>query len=98
MQQLGDQLKTLRNELVSAQQAMARDPMTRLYNRASFDEMLAKAVELSVLSGQSTCLLMVDVDGFKAINEQHGHQAGDAVIGAMARLPVCFFLCFFVFV
>src|SRR3569833_3312159 len=88
MQQLGDQLKTLRNELVSAQQAMALDPMTRLYNRASFDEMLAKAVELSVMSGQSACLLMVDVDGFKAINAQHGHQAGDAVIGAMARLPV----------
>jgi len=88
MQQLGDQLKTLRNELISAQQAMALDPMTRLYNRASFDEMLVKTVELSVLSGQSACLLMVDVDGFKAINDQHGHQAGDAVISAMARLLV----------
>lgn len=88
MQQLGEQLKTLRTELVSAQQAMALDPMTRLYNRASFDEMLGKTVELSLLSGQAACLLMVDVDGFKSINDSHGHQVGDAVISEMARLLV----------
>lgn len=86
MQQLGEQLKTLRSELVSAQQAMALDPMTRLYNRASFDEMLGKTVELSLLSGQAACLLMVDVDDFKGINDSHGHQAGDAVITEMAQL------------
>src|SRR3569623_929285 len=50
--------------------------------------LISRTIELSVLSGQSACLPMVDVDGFKAINDQHGHQASDAVIGAMARLLV----------
>lgn len=86
MEQLGEQLKSLRGELVSAQQAMALDPMTRLYNRSSFDEMLSKTVEISLLSGQAAVLIMVDVDDFKGINDSHGHQAGDAVIGEMARV------------
>ncbi len=86
MEQLGEQLKSLRGELVSAQQAMALDPMTRLYNRSSFDEMLSKTVEISLLSGQAAVLLMADVDDFKGINDSHGHQAGDAVIGEMARV------------
>ena len=86
MEQLGEQLQSLRGELVSAQQAMALDPMTRLYNRASFDEMLAKTVEINMLSGQAAALIMVDVDDFKTINDSRGHQAGDAVIGEMARV------------
>ncbi len=86
MELLGEQLKSLRGELVSAQQAMALDPMTRLYNRSSFDEMLSKTVEISLLSGQAAVLIMVDVDDFKGINDNHGHQAGDAVIGEMARV------------
>ncbi len=86
MEQLGEQLQSLRNELVSAQEAMALDPMTRLYNRASFDEMLAKTVEINLLSGQSAVLIMVDVDEFKVINDSRGHQAGDAVISEIAKL------------
>lgn len=86
MQQLGDQLKNLREELVSAQQAMSLDSLTRLYNRASFDEMLTKTVELSLLSGQDACMLMVDVDEFKAINDTHGHQAGDAILTTLAQV------------
>ena len=45
-----------------------------------------KTVELSLLSGQAACLLMVDVDDFKGINDSHGHQPGDAVIAEMAQL------------
>jgi len=66
---LGAQLNRVRHELLEVQKELALDPMTRLYNRASFDELLTKTIELSVFSGQSSCLLMVDVDFFKKIND-----------------------------
>jgi diguanylate cyclase len=86
MQQLGDQIKNLREELVSTQQEMSLDSLTRIYNRSSFDEMLAKTTQLSLLSGQDACLVMVDLDDFKAINDNYGHPAGDAVLTNLARI------------
>ncbi|HHM05913.1 MAG TPA: GGDEF domain-containing protein [Gammaproteobacteria bacterium] len=85
MQQLGEQLKAMRQELVSARKEMSLDPMTRLFNRASFDEMVEKSVEISFLSGQPAALVMVDIDNFKAVNDTHGHPAGDKVIMALAE-------------
>jgi diguanylate cyclase (GGDEF)-like protein len=86
MAQLGSQLESVRAELTAAKQAMSVDALTRLYNRASFDEMLERIAGLSLWSGQTACLLMVDVDGFKTINDNHGHPAGDAALTALARV------------
>jgi len=85
LEELGSQLNRMRHELLQAQQELALDPMTRLYNRASFDELLAKTIELSVFSGQSSCLLMVDIDYFKQINDTFGHVAGDAAVLHVAQ-------------
>jgi len=85
LEELGAQLNRMRHELLQAQQELALDPMTRLYNRASFDELLAKTIELSVFSGQSSCLLMVDIDFFKQINDTFGHVAGDAAVLHVAQ-------------
>jgi diguanylate cyclase len=70
----------MRHELLKAQKELALDPMTRLYNRASFDELLGKTIQLSLFSGQSSCLMMIDIDRFKAINDNHGHVAGDNAV------------------
>jgi diguanylate cyclase (GGDEF)-like protein len=63
---------------------MALDPLTRLYNRSALEEHLARTVELSQLSGQPACLLMVDVDHFKAVNDRYGHPFGDTLLRDLA--------------
>lgn len=85
LEELGSQLNRMRHELLKAQKELALDPMTRLYNRASFDELLAKTIELSVFSGQASCLLMVDIDFFKEINDTYGHVTGDTALLHVAQ-------------
>jgi diguanylate cyclase (GGDEF)-like protein len=72
----------LKRRLVLAearQRTMAqRDPLTGLRNRRAFDHVLAREIE--------RCALVVfDFDGFKAINDTHGHPVGDAVLRAVAE-------------
>jgi len=56
------------------------DPLTGLYNRRGFDEQLGAAISRSVRYGWSFGLVLLDLDGFKAINDRLGHQGGDAVL------------------
>jgi diguanylate cyclase (GGDEF)-like protein len=56
------------------------DPLTGLYNRRGFDEHLAAAVSRSLRYRWTFGLVIIDLDGFKAINDRMGHQAGDAVL------------------
>jgi diguanylate cyclase (GGDEF)-like protein len=56
------------------------DPLTGLYNRRGFDEHLAAAISRSVRYGWGFALVLLDLDGFKAINDRLGHQGGDAVL------------------
>ena len=56
------------------------DPLTGLYNRRGFDEHLGAAVGRSVRYGWSFGLVLLDLDGFKSINDRLGHQGGDAVL------------------
>ena len=53
------------------------DPLTGLPNRRAFIDALEKA---KAKSGQSVTLLMIDADHFKAINDTHGHAAGDEIL------------------
>jgi len=60
------------------------DPLTRLYNREAFHEKIDAQIDTA--SGRAGpprrpfALLMLDIDHFKALNDAHGHQAGDAVL------------------
>jgi diguanylate cyclase (GGDEF)-like protein len=62
----------------------SRDALTGLLNRGAFMERLDLA--FSRRAQAPFAVLMVDVDHFKAINDTHGHPAGDAVLRTMARL------------
>ena len=62
------------------------DELTGLYNRRHFDEQLARIVADSLAHGSPASLVVADVDHFKRVNDTYGHEAGDAVLKAVARV------------
>ncbi|HSM91758.1 MAG TPA: GGDEF domain-containing protein [Anaeromyxobacteraceae bacterium] len=62
-----------------------QDPLTGLYNRRMLDERLEVELAAAKRHDRLVALLMVDVDRFKAINDAHGHLAGDEVLRMVAR-------------
>jgi diguanylate cyclase (GGDEF)-like protein len=68
---------------VLAEQAV-RDPLTGLANRTLLEERLRGSLARDARTGGSTGLLFLDLDGFKEVNDRHGHAVGDAVLRAVA--------------
>jgi len=77
-------LLTYRQRYEELRRVTVRDALTGFYNRRYFDEALEKAIDRSERSGSSFCLLMVDVDNFKRINDAYGHAEGDTVLQRIA--------------
>ncbi|MDP3178194.1 MAG: diguanylate cyclase [Spirochaetaceae bacterium] len=59
------------------------DPLTGTYNRRRFAELAERDLELARRTGANVGILMMDIDHFKRINDEHGHQAGDEVLRAI---------------
>jgi len=86
-----EQLVTQRTqELELANQKLAvlanQDPLTFLQNRRSFDENLKTQLLVSRRNKTSLCLLLMDIDHFKAYNDEYGHQLGDECIKTTATM------------
>lgn len=92
MDVLGAQVRTLGTELESVRRESETDPLTRLFNRKALDEYLARSVELYRAFGHETCLLLIDVDRFKGINDTFGHITGDEVLRKVADSVMRVFL------
>ncbi|MGY1651170.1 putative bifunctional diguanylate cyclase/phosphodiesterase [Geodermatophilus sp. SYSU D01119] len=60
------------------------DPLTELPNRAQALTLVTSALHRARRSGETTGLLFVDLDGFKGVNDGHGHAAGDTVLREVA--------------
>jgi diguanylate cyclase (GGDEF)-like protein len=83
-----NRLHKLRDEL--AEQSV-RDPLTGLFNRRTFDEVLTRTLGLSARAQHAFGVLMLDVDHFKTYNDTHGHPCGDAVLCRIGEvLGSCF--------
>lgn len=89
-----------RQRQVAAQllQLAERDPLTNLYNRRRFHDELGRLLAESLRRGVEMGLLVIDLDGFKPVNDRFGHQAGDevlvrlaSVVGAVVRRNELFF-------
>ncbi|MDP9142218.1 MAG: PAS domain S-box protein [Pseudomonadota bacterium] len=62
------------------------DSLTGLYNRRHFDEALGREVVEADAKGYELSLIIADLDYFKALNDEHGHPSGDAMLQAWAEL------------
>jgi len=60
------------------------DALTGLYNRTFFFAALEREISRSDRSGRAFCLVMLDLDDLKSVNDRHGHHAGDQVLQAVA--------------
>ena len=89
---LSNKIQNLRDELQQARQQAAIDPLTQLHNRAALDGHLERVADLAFLLNSSPCLLMIDVDHFKSVNDQYGHPMGDEVLRRIADCLVRQFL------
>ncbi|TFV64189.1 sensor domain-containing diguanylate cyclase [Geodermatophilus sp. DF01-2] len=61
------------------------DPLTGLPNRVLFGDRLRHALDRGHRENTPTCVLIIDLDDFKSINDAHGHQVGDRVLAAFAQ-------------
>jgi diguanylate cyclase (GGDEF)-like protein len=67
------------------EEAANRDGLTQLHNRAYFDRSLSGSFRQAIRYGRPLSFLFMDIDHFKQFNDVHGHQAGDAVLRAVAE-------------
>jgi diguanylate cyclase (GGDEF)-like protein len=63
-----------------------RDSLTGLYNNGYVFDYIDNAIDMSIQYGKALSVLMIDIDDFKAINDQYGHLEGDYVIKEVAKI------------
>lgn len=63
-----------------------QDPLTGLYNRRFFNDALDRELRRAGRRDSSTALLMIDLDHFKRVNDERGHEAGDRLLQAVAAM------------
>ena len=74
----------LRDLTATLSERAVRDPLTGLSNRVLLEERLRAVLSRDARTGGTTALLFLDLDGFKAVNDEHGHLVGDAVLRTVA--------------
>jgi diguanylate cyclase (GGDEF)-like protein len=78
-------MRTQESLLNEYMQAAMTDGLTGLANRHSLDRMLAHVIKESLSRRTPLSMVMIDIDHFKAFNDQWGHQAGDAVLRCVSK-------------
>jgi diguanylate cyclase (GGDEF)-like protein len=78
LQQLNEEFKLL----------SITDPLTGLFNRRHFDELMTTEINLSNRHGDENSVLLIDIDFFKGINDTYGHYVGDAVLKSLTSTLV----------
>jgi diguanylate cyclase (GGDEF)-like protein len=80
LRRLSDQVEDYRSRLSRSEELSFLDPLTGLANRRGFEEQL----DARMRSADPFCLILIDLNGFKAVNDRLGHLAGDDVLKSFA--------------
>lgn len=86
LQRLQEANRDLQQMVVELEQAASTDRLTGIWNRRRLEESVRTEMERMARYGHSLCLLLIDVDHFKRINDEHGHATGDAVLQRLTTL------------
>lgn len=80
MATLGAAVRALDDELEVARRESERDPLTRVFNRKALSAYVERTIEMFRAFRQDMCLIVIDIDHFKPINDTFGHTVGDQVL------------------
>lgn len=89
-ERINTQLNEKLNEVQALQRKLKeqaiRDPLTNVYNRRFFDETFIRELALAKRSSHQLCVMMIDIDHFKSINDEFGHEQGDRILRSFGSL------------
>ncbi len=84
------ELETRNQELISANEVLEQlsitDGLTKLHNHRHFQDQFAKEAKRTERNGDPMCLILIDIDDFKKLNDRLGHSAGDRVLEGVAQV------------
>lgn len=86
LEQTLDYLRRTKEDLNTSELQANTDELTGLYNRRCFNRQITRFMEQAQSLKTGLALLMIDLDKFKAINDTHGHNAGDLVLKFLSEL------------
>jgi len=81
-------LESMNSELAATLERLEKwaflDPLTESYNRRGFQQILYREIDQSLREGTEIVAMLIDLDDFKRINDNYGHEAGDQVLAKFA--------------
>ncbi len=84
--EISNKNQQLKDSLQKLEQMASTDPLTGLYNRRHFGEVLERYFAESLRYGKDLACIMCDLDGYKKLNDTLGHQFGDKILQVSAKL------------
>ena len=84
-QALVQRITSLTNDLEEARREAGSDPLTGLASRRVLEQELGRAITMRALSSDPLCVLLIDLDRFKDVNDEFGHVGGDDALRAAAH-------------
>ncbi len=85
LEQTNADLEQIKKEFEQAKSEALLDFLTNIPNRKAFDEMLTRHTNKADIETCDLCLMLIDIDHFKAFNDKHGHIVGDEVLKFVAK-------------
>ncbi len=83
---LSDRVNSLEKELENAKKESQEDFLTKLVNKRALDKMIKVKDAEYKRYGRNYSVAMFDIDHFKKVNDNYGHEAGDAILAAVAKI------------